>query len=77
MTDIKSTVQRPEKQLAAFERVSIAPNQTKTVELAIPAKDLAYWDVKKKAFVVEPGKFKVMVGGSSTDIKASSQFEIK
>ena len=77
VTDIKSTVQRPEKQLAAFERVSIAPNQTKTVELAIPAKDLAYWDVKKKAFVVEPGKFKVMVGGSSTDIKASSQFEIK
>ena len=77
VTDIKSSVQRPEKQLVAFDRVSILPNQTKTVELLIPAKDLAFWDVKKKAFVVEPGKFKVMVGSSSKDIKATSEFEIK
>jgi beta-glucosidase len=77
VTDKKASVQRPEKQLAAFERVSIAPNQTKTVELVVSTKDLAFWDVNKKTFVVEPGKFKVMIGSSSKDIKASSQFVIK
>ena len=77
VTDMKASVQRPDKQLVAFDRVSIAPNQTKTLELSFPAKDLAFWDVKKKTFVVEPGKFKLMVGSSSKDIKVTNQFEIK
>jgi len=77
VTDENASVQRPEKQLAAFERVSLNPNQTKTVELIVAAKDLAFWDVNKKTFAVEPGRFEVGVGSSSKDIKATSHFVIK
>jgi len=77
VTDEKSSSQRPEKQLVAFDRVSINPNQTKTVELTVLAKDLAFWDVKKNAFIVEPGEFKVMVGSSSQDIRLDGKFSIK
>lgn len=77
VTDEKSTVVRPAKQLVGFERVPLHPNQTKTVEFSIPIKDLAYWDVPKKTFVVEPGTFKVMVGSSSTDIRAAGHFTVK
>jgi len=47
------------------------------VELTFPANDLAFYDVNKKTFVVEPGVFKLMVGSSSADIKSTGQVEIK
>ncbi len=77
VTDEKANVDRPEKQLAGFERVSLHPNQVKTIEVEVAAKDLAYWDSNKKMFVVEPGKIKILVGGSSADIRTTSQFKIK
>ena len=77
VTDEKASVQRPEKQLAAFERVPLESGQTKTIELNFPVRDMAYWDIKRKAFVVEPGKFKVMAGSSSADIRATGQFSVK
>jgi beta-glucosidase len=75
--DEKSSVLRPEKQLVCFERITLLPNESKTVDLVFPAKDLAFWDVDKKAFVVEPGTFKLMAGSSSQDIKSTGQVEIR
>ena len=73
----KSTLLRPEKQLVSFERVTLHPNESKIVELVFPARDLAFWDVDKQAFVVEPGTFKLMVGSSSTDIKSITEVSVK
>ena len=73
----KSGVLRPEKQLVSFERITLKPKEQKTVELTFPANDLAFYDVNKKTFVVEPGVFKLMVGSSSADIKSTGQVEIK
>jgi beta-glucosidase len=77
VSDEKSSVLRPVKQLVGFDRISLHPNQVKTVEFDIPAKDLAFWDTNKKAFVVEPGIFSVMVGSSSQDIRAKGRFKIR
>ena len=60
-----SKVDRPLKELRGFRRVAIQPGETKTVELALPAKSLAYWDIGTKAFVVEPDTVEISVGGSS------------
>ncbi len=73
----KSSVLRPEKQLVCFERITLQPNESKIVELVFPAKDLAFYDVNMKSFVVEPGIFKLMVGASSTDIKSTGEISIK
>jgi len=72
-----SGVLRPEKQLVSFERITLKPKEQKTVELIFPAKDLAFYDVNKKMFVVEHGVFKLMVGSSSADIKSTGQVKIK
>ncbi|MDP2337032.1 MAG: glycoside hydrolase family 3 C-terminal domain-containing protein [Bacteroidota bacterium] len=74
--DEKSSVLRPEKQLVGFERVSLKPNESKVVELVFPVNDLAFWDVNKKLFVVEPGIFRLMAGSSSSDIKSTGQLKI-
>lgn len=62
-----SKVARPLKQLRAFQRVTLAAGATTTVELPLPAADLAYWDTTKHAWVVEPGPVELLVGSSSAD----------
>ncbi|MGZ3778846.1 MAG: glycoside hydrolase family 3 C-terminal domain-containing protein, partial [Mucilaginibacter sp.] len=71
-----STVERPEKELKSFKKVMIAPGQTADVSLTIPVKDLAYYDVKTSRWVVEPGKYKILAGASSKDIKGSASITV-
>jgi beta-glucosidase len=65
---------RPMRELKGFEKVSLAEGEKKTVRFRISAADLAYHD-DQGHIVVEPGPFKLFVGGSSvTDL--SADFEI-
>jgi beta-glucosidase len=57
---------RPIKELKDFRRVSLAPGETKTVEMTLTPAKLAHVGVDKR-YVVDPGMFKVMVGSSSRD----------
>jgi len=74
--DTAARVKRPKKQLAGFERIHLAPGEKRTVNLSVAAERLAFWDDSKKAWVVEPGAFEVLVGSSSMDIRAKGQFEV-
>jgi beta-glucosidase len=47
-----SVVERADKELKAFKKVNIAVGETATVTLSIPVKDLAYYDVKTRKWVV-------------------------
>jgi len=62
---LQSKVERPAKELRGFRRVAIQPGETKTVDLPLPARSLAYWDTGTKAFVVERDTVEISVGGSS------------
>jgi beta-glucosidase len=64
--DLVSSVTRPAKELKGFQRVSLDPGNTMTVEFPIKPEHLAFYD-REMDFVVEPGDFKIMAGGSSRD----------
>ena len=64
--DRASTVTRPVKELKGFQRLTLAPGETKTVALDITPESLAFYDIDMN-YVVEPGEFDVMVGNSSRD----------
>jgi len=64
-----SKVERPRKELRGFERVALQAGQTKTVQLKLKAASLAYWDEKTNRFVVEREPVRLMVGGSSADVR--------
>jgi len=72
-----SKVERPIKQLKGFKRIFIPEGESKTVEIPLKAMDLAYWNIEKHAFVVEQGKVKLMVGGSSEDIRQTKLMAVK
>ena len=73
---LNSAVDRPLKQLCAFQRVAIDVGQTKTIKLSLPASRLAYWDVGQKAWIVEKERIQLMVGASSADIKLTADVAV-
>jgi beta-glucosidase len=73
--DVVSSVTTYEKNLRGFERVHLKPGETKTVNFTLTPDDLALWD-RNMHFVVEPGKFKVMIGSGSEDIRLNGEFEM-
>lgn len=69
---VKSAVPRPVRELKAFRRVALNPGESTTVRFSIPRADLAYYDVKRKQWVVEPGQVEVAVGTSSRALAGKS-----
>jgi beta-glucosidase len=72
-----SVVERAEKELKAFKKVMVPAGQEVTVTLSIPVKDIAYYNEQSKKWIVEPGKYKLLAGTSSQDIKATETITIK
>ena len=72
-----SRVERSVRELKGFARVTLEPGETKTVELTLRARDLAYYDVAERRWRVEPITYLVSVGPSSTDLPLSESFEIR
>lgn len=77
VTDLKTTLPRPVKELKGFKKISLEPGQTETVTFEISRDDLSYFDADKHAWVVDPGKFEALVGASSRDIRSKVTFKVK
>ena len=73
--DLVGSVTRPVKELKAFERITLAPGESRTVALSLPVSELAFYglDMVKK---VEPGDFQLWVAGDSASGEALS-FKVK
>jgi len=69
ISDVKSTVLRPLKELKAFSKVMVEAGESKDVEINLPVKDWAFFNDKTQTWDIEPGKFSIMVGSSSKDIR--------
>jgi beta-glucosidase len=76
LKDLVSSVTVYESVLRGFERVKLAAGETKTVKFRLHPDDLALLD-KNMNWTVEPGKFEVMIGNSSEDIKLKKEFSVK
>jgi beta-glucosidase len=65
--DEVSSVTRPIKELRGFQRISLDSGQTKTVQFSLGFDGLSFLN-RDMHRVVEPGTFKIMVGGNSVDL---------
>jgi len=72
--DEVASVTRPVRALAGFRRVSLKPGEARTVDFQLTPKELGLYN-KDMKFVVEPGKFRVFVGGSSVG-GLEAEFEV-
>ena len=76
MSDTVSSVIRPERELVGFGRITLSPNEQKTVDFDINLSQLAFLDREMK-WKIEAGKIKVMVGNSCNDIRLTDSFLIQ
>ncbi len=72
----EATVEWPAKELKAFQRISLAAGETKTVTLTVPVKDLRYWNEAVNAWDLEHGKLQILVGAASNDIRSTVEVNI-
>jgi len=70
--------QRPIKQLAGFQRVSLQPGEKQTVSFSLPHDHIAlrYWDDAQGQFSYEPGSVQFMIGSSSADIRLHGHIDL-
>jgi beta-glucosidase len=71
LRDEAASVTRPLKELKKFRRVTLAPGERRSVAFELTPADLAIWNIDMKR-VVEPGKFTVMAGPNSRDLKPAT-----
>lgn len=71
-----SVVERAPRELKAFASVELAAGETRETELIVRREDLAYWDIRIDAWIVEGGEYTVEVGASSRDLRAEQSVAI-
>jgi beta-glucosidase len=74
--DPESSVDRPEKELKGFRRVSLQPGETRAVSFTLDRSALSFFDPGRREWVAEPGAFEVLVGASSRDIRLRGAFRL-
>ena len=67
--DPKSRLPRPEKELQAFAKVHLQPGESRTVELKVDKYSVGYYDTSLAAYIAEEGRFELLIGSSSLDIR--------
>jgi beta-glucosidase len=70
-------VEEPREALKGFQRITLQPNETKTVQIPLIASTLAWWDEKLPGFRVEAEPVRVMIGDSSADIALSTTVHVQ
>lgn len=67
--DSKSSVKRPEKELKGFEKVFLGAGESKEITIRLSEDAFKYFDERTNQWKLEPGKFEILAGTSSADIR--------
>jgi beta-glucosidase len=73
----KSSVARPAKELKAFKKTFLKAGEKQTVEMEVKVKDLAFYNDKTQCWVVEPGEFVFCNAASAGDVKSKVSIQVK
>ncbi len=74
--EAKPKLDRPVKELKAFRRVELKPGELQTVSFTLDKAAFSYYDPAKRAWVADPGRFEILVGSSSRDIRLRAGLEL-
>jgi len=72
--DKEASVARPIKELKGFDKVYLAPGESKQISISLTKRDLSFWDVTINNWQAESGTFEVMLGSSLSDIRLTAEF---
>ena len=76
ISDKKSSLPRPVKELKGFEKINLKPGETKRVNFEIDINALSFYNDVEQKWVAENGDFDLLIGASAADIKGKSTFTL-
>ena len=74
--DLDPKIDKPIRELKGFAKVALAPGETKTVDIAVTPRDLAYYDVTGAQWKADSGKYEIEIGASSRDIQQKTPMQL-
>ena len=74
--DMTASAIRPEKELKGFEKVQLAPDETKTVTMELDKRSFAWYNTELHDWYAASGKYEILVGASSRDIRLTETIEL-
>ena len=77
ISDLKSSLPRPVKELKGFSKIQLAPGETQEVTFLIDKQALSFFNDSRHEWVAEPGKFEAQIAASASDIKSKVTFELE
>lgn len=77
VSDVKSSLPRPVKELKGFNKVYLEPGESRDVSITIDSDALSFYDDRAAAWTVEPGAFVAHIGTASDNIVAKLAFKYK
>lgn len=77
ISDLKASLPRPVKELKDFQKVMLAPGETKEITFTITKDALSFYDDNKQEWVIEPGKFEAIIAASAVDIQSKVVFNFR
>ena len=77
INDVEASVKRPKIELKGFSKILLEANESKEVQIKLDKKALAYYSIEESKWIAESGKFNILVGSSSNDIKLKYELYMK
>ena len=76
VADKESTVQRPVKELKAFDKIELQPGESKEVSFTLNKRDFSYYSKVYDRWLAESGEFDILIGSSSRDIRLNGSLNL-
>lgn len=77
LSDSKSSLPRPFKELKGFKKIFLKANETSSVTITIDKSALSYYDDRVQKWVAEPGDFVAFLGNASDNLPFKISFSLK
>ena len=81
VSDLESSLPRPVKELKGFDKLTLAPGETAEAVIRLTADDLSFYDPSgycgRGGWVAEPGRFRLLIGSSSRDIRRKAEITLR
>ena len=77
VSDLKSSLPRPVKELKGFQKVFLQPGQNRDITITLDRSALSYYDDTRQEWVCEPGDFEALIGTASDRISSRVKFTLR
>ena len=74
--ELHPPIERPVHELKAFQKINLAPGETKTVTLKLDRSAFSYYSPENHRWELHPDDFEIQVGDSSRDIRLTGQIKV-